>query len=701
MKKELHVATVSRQSSALPIEQGCRSIRSCESGLSNLRRRMYAKAGANSREAPSRSLGRKTALALLCAGSLGVTASAIASTTVTQYTYDAGNHVTTVTDPRGLVTAYNYDGLGLLWGVSSPDTGTSTANYDAYGRRISLTRANGVTTTYGYDTINRPTSVSAGSQVQTYAYDNCTNGVGRLCSASDAIGSTTYTYTPEGRVAGRGFSINGTSYSLGYGYDAVGHLAAVTYPDGHQALYSYSRGVVSDITFAMGGTQLTAASNIAWQPMDAAVTGWTSSNGLTNTLAYDTDGRLTGISVPGVESLGFSYDKANRLTGIDNALDGTMSQDFGYDDQSRLVSMYSLNQGASYSYDADGNRIASVNGAGTSSASYSATNNHLTQTTGANAQTYGYDALGNITTLGGTVAYQYDAFNRMKATGGMSYYVNPEGQRLLKTGSAGTTYFAPGPSGSLLAESDNGQWIDYVWLGGRLIGRDVSGQLEAIHDDQLGRPQVVTNASQAVVWSAQNWPFTRDVAVSSSAPLNVGFPGQYYDQETGLWNNGFRDYDPALGRYVESDPLGLKAGPNTYAYVGSNPLNSIDLLGLEGVGSWNNGGNPTVFETGNVPSCNMDPHFYRNGLAGMGMLAGFAIGTTAVVALMTTPETGGASDLAAENVIKWLITEAPEPYATASIVGGSRGAAIGGILGGVGGAMLDSPNVGGKSCECK
>ncbi|WP_237711770.1 hypothetical protein, partial [Rhodanobacter sp. 115] len=94
-------------------------------------------------------------------------------------------------------------------------------------------------------------------------------------------------------------------------------------------------------------------------------------------------------------------------------------------------------------------------------------------------------------------------------------------------------------------------------------------------------------------------------------------------------------------------------------------------------------------------------HFYRNGLAGMGMLAGFAIGTTAVVALMTTPETGGASDLAAENVIKWLITEAPEPYATASIVGGSRGAAIGGILGGVGGAMLDSPNVGGKSCECK
>lgn len=162
----------------------------------------------------------------------------------------------------------------------------------------------------------------------------------------------------------------------------------------------------------------------------------------------------------------------------------------------------------------------------------------------------------------------------------MTYYVNPEGQRLRKTGGAGTTYFAPDRSGPLLAEYLNGAWIDYVWLGGRLIGREVNGQLEAISDDQLGRPQVVTNAAQTVVWSAQNWPFTRSVTVSNSAPLNLGFPGQYFDEETGLWNNGFRDYDPTLGRYIEFDPLGLKAGPNGHAYVGDNPLGSIDPLGL-------------------------------------------------------------------------------------------------------------------------
>ncbi|BFI94617.1 MAG: hypothetical protein RSP_01270 [Rhodanobacter sp.] len=597
MKKELPVTLFQKLSSLFSMGQSGHLSCSTEPNLSDRWRRAYTMVGTSKLGLTWRNLGRKVTLALLCAaGSLGATEPVLASTTVTQYTYDAGNNITAVTDPRGLVTAYNVDGLGQLWGVSSPDTGTTTYNYDAYGRRISLTRANGVSTTYGYDALNRVTTVSAGGQTQTFAYDNCTNGLGRLCSVSDTNGSTAYTYTPEGWVAGRGFSIGGTNYSLGYGYDTMGHLAAVTYPDGHQAVYSYSNGVVSGITFTLGSTQLTAASNVTWQPMNAALASWTSSNGLSNTLAYDTDGRLTGISVPGVESLGYSYDAANRLTGIDNALDGTMSQDFGYDDQSRLVSMYSANAVASYGYDANGNRMTkSVNGA-VDTTSYSATNNQIVNTTGADPQSYGYDALGNITTLGGATAYQYDAFNRMNAASGTSYYVNPEGQRLLKTGSAGTTYFAPDVNGPLLAENDNGSWVDYVWLGGRLIGREVNGQLEAIHDDQVGRPQVVTNASQAVVWSAQNWPFTRNVTVANTVPLNLGFPGQYYDAETGLWNNGFRDYDPTLGRYVESDPIGLQGGVNTYAYVGSEPITGVDPLGLCECQGAGNAPAPSVYQ---------------------------------------------------------------------------------------------------------
>jgi RHS repeat-associated protein len=62
---------------------------------------------------------------------------------------------------------------------------------------------------------------------------------------------------------------------------------------------------------------------------------------------------------------------------------------------------------------------------------------------------------------------------------------------------------------------------------------------------------------------------------------NPRFPGQYYDAETGLNYNYFRDYDPATGRYIESDPIGIYGGPSTYAYVDGDPLGLVDPTGLD------------------------------------------------------------------------------------------------------------------------
>lgn len=96
-------------------------------------------------------------------------------------------------------------------------------------------------------------------------------------------------------------------------------------------------------------------------------------------------------------------------------------------------------------------------------------------------------------------------------------------------------------------------------------------------NDRLGTPQKLINNSGATVWSAEYSAFDEaDVASASSVSNPLRFPGQYFDKETGTDYNYFRTYDPSLGRYLQSDPIGLGSGINTYAYVNSNPMIYID-----------------------------------------------------------------------------------------------------------------------------
>ncbi|NHQ87862.1 hypothetical protein HA050_17270 [Iodobacter sp. HSC-16F04] len=147
--------------------------------------------------------------------------------------------------------------------------------------------------------------------------------------------------------------------------------------------------------------------------------------------------------------------------------------------------------------------------------------------------------------------------------------------------------------GHLLGEyqADDKPVQEIIWLGDTPVAvvstTGASANISYIWADHLGTPRQITDpASKQILWRWDGEPFGNSLAdedpskTGKKFSYNLRFPGQYFDKETGKHYNYFRDYDPATGRYIESDPIGLAGGINTYGYVGGNPIGYIDPLGL-------------------------------------------------------------------------------------------------------------------------
>ncbi len=198
----------------------------------------------------------------------------------TSYGYNSGNNLTSVIDANNNTTTYKYDDKGRVYQTISPDTGTTTYQYDPAGNLTSKTDAKGVAISYQYDAANRLANINFPADTGiVYGYDSCPNGKGRLCSMTDASGTTTYGYTPKGQVAQETKVIDSIQYVTQYTYDQNGNLKTMTYPSGRVVTYNYS----NDKVIGVLNNASNLATNINYKPF-GGMSSLTYGNGLTGSI---------------------------------------------------------------------------------------------------------------------------------------------------------------------------------------------------------------------------------------------------------------------------------------------------------------------------------------------------------------------------------------------------------------------------------
>ncbi len=379
--------------------------------------------------------------------------------------------------------------------------------------------------------------------------------------------------------------------TIAYSYNEYGQKTAQTDPNGLTTEMTYDsrnrlierKTGMRSMKFAYNARDLITRvtdellGNITWHGPNLG--SYRLGNGLTTEMSYDAADRLIAKAWGGSDNrLQNQLDQQDQITQQTWTRNGQSDRnDFQYDPLGRITQ-----DGAGdwrFSYDPNSNRMNRID---TTPVTRDPTGNTLDD---------------------GRRQYQYNAMNRLsrlddRTTGiHAQYHYNPLGQRIRKQLTGAQTQdirYIYGQDGELLGEYDrNGERIrEYIYqrtgtFPERIAQIEADGGITYIHTDHLGSPRLATNSNQTVIWRWDSEAFggtppDEDPDQDGIATtIHHRFPGQQYDVESGLYYNYFRTYDPSTGRYLESDPIGLRGGINTYTYALDNPLRWTDSLGLD------------------------------------------------------------------------------------------------------------------------
>jgi RHS repeat-associated protein len=544
------------------------------------------------------------------------------------YTYDKAGNVVSQSDSLGRTVSYEYDSRNRKTKVNDPLDAETRYIYNNVGNLINLVNANGDTTSFAYDLLNRKTSetdplgrtkhikynelglldtlITANGDMIANEYDE----LSRLLQKQYPVGSVTYQYDaagntlqiddPDSRLVmtydANGQLVTVTTGKVGspqpanaitYDYDAAGRQTIMIDPTSDTTFYYYNENSQLDSLIGPGD-------NLFGFEKDeiGRVTELSRPNGATTEYQYDRSGQVLSLvhrnSLTLIDSLLYSYNPVGMVSSL---IDESDTSSYSYDDLDQVVSASytdSLQTDEFFTYDSLGNRMTSHLSSGYS---YDEGNQIIDD----DQYTYTFDANGNMiekedqSTLD-RWEYTYDYENRLigvkKYDGGVelsletSYSYDGLDRRIGKVVNSDTLLYVYDGS-AILFEYDETDSILASYVHGPAIDQPlmvIRGENRYyFHANKLGSITALTDSSGAVVQTYQYDAFGNIVDTMTEDDFSpYTYTGREWDDETGLYYYRARYYDAEVGRFLQTDPVGVQI----YTYVSNNPTNLIDPSGL-------------------------------------------------------------------------------------------------------------------------